>query len=146
MNIDDILSQLNDAKTIIGKCIDDLSGLKTANKKGIRATQKIKSTATTRASNINFKLNERNFIKTYAKGLSGPKKFVLLLAWITKGKVEIDVEVGVIKSKWNKMTAKNLMGYEFNLYYPNQAKTQGWIDSKKHGMYRLHDTWIGIFD
>lgn len=95
---------------------------------------------------IHFNLNERNFIRTYAGGLSGHKKFTLLLAHIVKGKVGSDVELSDVRAKWNKMTAKNLMGYEFNLKYPNEAKTRGWLDSKKSGVYCLCDNWMDIFN
>jgi hypothetical protein len=94
---------------------------------------------------LDFGLNEKHFIKTYAKGLSGPKKFTLLLACIAKGKVGTDIEVGVISNKWNKMKAKNLLGYAFNSKYPNEAVTYGWVDSKKHGFYHLRQGWIAIF-
>ena len=95
---------------------------------------------------LDFGLNEKNFIKTYAKGLSGPKKFTLLLAHMTKGKTGANIEVGAISSKWNKMKAKNLLGYTFNGKYPNEAVTQGWVDSKKYGFYHLRQGWMGIFD
>jgi hypothetical protein len=94
---------------------------------------------------IDFELNERNFVKTYAKGMSGPKKFTRLLAFIVKGKVGETVEVSLIRSKWNKMKANNLLGYAFNVNYPNSAKTSGWVDPKKYGTYCLSNSWMQIF-
>ena len=63
-----------------------------------------------------------------------------------KGKVGTDIALDSIRSKWGKMTSKNLMGYEFNLNYPTEAKTRGWIDSKKSSFYHLRDKWMSIFD
>lgn len=103
-------------------------------------------TRSSRTTKLDFGLNKKNFIKTYAKGLSGPKKFTLLLAHITKGKIGADIEIGAISGKWNKMKAKNLLGYAFNGKYPNEAVTQGWVDSKKYGFYHLRQGWMSIFD
>lgn len=140
----DIISRLLEARAILDDCVNVLSKGK---------MQKIKTSPTKvsdpkpiRTTKLDFGFNERNFIKTYAKGLSGPKKFTLLLAYISKGKVGVEIELSVIRPMWNKMTAKNLMGYAFNLKYPNEAKTQGWIDSKKSGIYHLRQGWLGIFD
>lgn len=94
---------------------------------------------------IDFELNERNFVKTYAKGMSGPKKFTLLLAFIAKGKIGETIEVNKIRSRWNKMKAKNLLGYPFNVNYPTAAKDHGWVDTKKRGTYFLRNTWMKIF-
>ena len=142
MNTKDITSRLNEAKNIIEDCMTALS------KAGKELRRK--TPPPTRRSfvptKLKFDLNERNFIKTYAKGLSGPKKFTLLVSHITKGKIGIEVELKIARSKWNKMSAKNLMGYEFNLKYPNEAKTRGWIDSKKNGTYHLRSNWMEIFD
>src|SRR4030043_2009497 len=111
MDIKDILLQLNEAKAIIDNCINTLS------KKGGKQKSKVLSVKTksdlgiVRPSKLDFGLNERNFIRTYARGLSGPKKFTLLLARITKGKTGANIGLDIVRSKWNKMTAKNLMGY-----------------------------------
>jgi len=142
MNTKDLASRLNEAKNIIEDCIAALP------KTGKESRGKIVPPTLRPASptKLKFDLNERNFIKTNAKGLSGPKKFTLLIAHITKGKIGTEVELRIARSKWNKMTAKNLMGYEFNLKYPNEAKTQGWIDSKKNGTYHLRSNWMEIFD
>ncbi len=106
----------------------------------VKDIRKSKKTGT-----FNFKMNERAFIKQYAKGLSGPKKFVLLLAYIVKGEVGKEISLSKIKERWNKMTTKSLMGYKFNLYYSNEAKNQGWVNSKKYGFYCLTSNWMKIF-
>lgn len=142
--VDQVLRQLIEARKIIDSCVESLSDApniariaRGSAKDGLQ--KKIKP-------QLNFGLNERNFVRTNGKGLSGPKKFVLLLAREAKGKVEVEVKLDVLRTKWNKMTSKGLMGYKFNLFYPNEAKTNGWIDSKKTGSYQLCDTWMEIFD
>ena len=92
-----------------------------------------------------FSLNIRAFIKRYAAGKSGPKRFILLLAFLAKGGVGVDVELEKIRSEWSKMSAKNLLG-KFNRFYPNEAKTQGWADSKAYGIYCLTNAWKEVYE
>jgi len=141
----DILSQLVEARGIIDACIGALS--RSAKGKVTHSSSKADTASqTSRSRKLDFSVNERNFIKTHAKGLSGPKKFVLMLAYLTKGKVGLDTPVSAVRSRWGKMTAQNLMGYDFNVKYPNEAKTQGWVDSKKNGVYHLREKWTEIFN
>jgi hypothetical protein len=125
---DYIIKQLAQARKIIDNCVELLSAAPPITRKFVGKTVQKKT-----RPQLNLALNERNFIRTYGKGLSGPKKFVLLLAREVKGKVGTEVKLDILRTKWNKMTAKGLMGYQFNLFYPNDAKTRGWIDSKKNG-------------
>jgi len=94
-------------------------------------------------SEIDFSLNERAFANRYATDKSGPKKFTLLLAYLVKGQIHKDMELSEIKKSWNRMSGKNLLG-TFNMFYPNEAKTRGWVDSKKHGIYFLIDEWKNV--
>lgn len=94
---------------------------------------------------LDFSLNIRAFVKRYAAGKSGPRRFVLLLAFLAKGEVGVDVELEKIRNEWSKMSAKNLLG-KFNRFYPNEAKTQGWADSKAHGTYCLTNAWKEIYE
>lgn len=89
---------------------------------------------------IDFSINERAFVKRYATDKSGPKKFTLLLAYLAKGEIDKNIEISEIKKHWGKMTSKALLG-KFNMFYPNDAKTRGWIDSKKYGSYNLTSEW-----
>jgi hypothetical protein len=92
---------------------------------------------------IDFSINERAFVNRYATDKSGPKKFTLLLAYLAKGEVEKNIQLSEIKKHWGKMTAKTLLG-KFNMFYPNDAKTHGWIDSKEYGSYNLTNEWKEI--
>jgi len=92
---------------------------------------------------IDFSINERNFVKKYAVDKSGPKKFTLLLAYLVKGEVDKNFELSEIKNRWNKMSAKSMLG-KFNMFYPNDAKTRGWVDSKEYGKYNLTKEWKNV--
>jgi hypothetical protein len=92
-----------------------------------------------------FESNARAFVKRYAKGLSGPKKFVLVLAYLTKGDIHGEVSLGDIEKLWNSMKVSTLLGMKFNLSVSNRAKESGWVDSKKRGFYNLDRTWKEIF-
>ncbi|MGB2762702.1 MAG: hypothetical protein WBC21_04205 [Minisyncoccales bacterium] len=96
------------------------------------------------ARNIDFSINERVFVKRYILGKSGPKKFTLLLAYSVKGEIDKSFKLSEIKKRWEKkLAAKNMLG-KFNMFYPNDAKTHGWIDSKEYGKYNLTNEWENV--
>jgi len=95
--------------------------------------------------NLDFDVHERAFIKAHARQLSGPKKFVLLLAYMTKGQSGKEVNITDIKKHWGRMTSKSLLDGRFNHFYPNRAKEQGWVNTKKKGVYFLRPQWRDIF-
>ena len=107
--------------------------------------KEVKQLTKGKATQINVSLNNRAFIKRYATDKSGPKKFVLLLAYIAKSEIGKDIEIGEISKQWNKMSAKNLLG-KYNRFYPNEAKTQGWVNSKEYGIYCLTDEWQEVYE
>jgi hypothetical protein len=95
-------------------------------------------------TDIDLSLPERAFFKRYSSSLSGPKQFVLVLAYLAKGKVGNEVALSEIKSRWGKMTS--ILRNDFNPSFTNTAKEQGWVDVKKTGIYVLHSTWDRILD
>ena len=97
---------------------------------------KIKSSS---AKALDFSLPERAFIKTYSEGLSGPKKFVLVLAYLAKGKTSSEILFSDVHSHWDRMTS--LLGGKFNRFYSGTAKDFGWVDTKKPGVYVLRSNW-----
>ncbi len=104
---------------------------------------KMKSASKISTRNIDFSINERAFVKRYAVDKSGPKKFTLLLAYFANGEVDKNFDLSDIKNHWNKMSAKNMLG-KFNMFYPNDAKNRGWIDSKEYGKYNLTNEWNNV--
>jgi len=96
------------------------------------------------ARNIDFSINERVFVKRYIVGKSGSKKFTLLLAYFVRGEVDKNFKLSEIRKRWEKkLSAKNMLG-KFNMFYPNDAKTRGWIDSKEYGSYNLTKEWENV--
>jgi hypothetical protein len=89
---------------------------------------------------IKFDLNPRAYISRYASDKSGPKKFVLMVAFLAKGDMEKDISMTDIKSLWAKMSTKKLLG-NYNDFYPNEAKTKGWVDTHEYGIYQLTGEW-----
>lgn len=91
---------------------------------------------------VDFDKPFRPFIKSYAKGFSGPKKFVLLLSWLAKGDLKKEVSLGEIERHWNRMTS--LLEMKFNRFFPAQAKDNDWVESKKTGLYNLRPDWRDV--
>ncbi|OGF64263.1 hypothetical protein A2661_00770 [Candidatus Giovannonibacteria bacterium RIFCSPHIGHO2_01_FULL_45_24] len=132
----------NQLITRVEKAEKDIADLKKAVFGNNRPKPKIKGSS---HQEPDFSLNIRAFVKRYAAGKSGPKRFVLLLAFLTKSEVGVDVELEKVRNEWSKMSAKNLLG-KFNRFYPNEAKTQGWADSKAHGTYCLTNAWKEVYE
>lgn len=95
---------------------------------------------------IDFSMPIRPFVKKYSKEMSGPKKFTLLLAFLSKGEVSKQIELKEIKKCWNKMTSKSLLGMKFNLFYSGNAKENDWVNTEKSGSYHLRPSWKEIFN
>lgn len=102
-----------------------------------------KATPTASIHDVDFSINERAFVKRYRADKSGPKKFTLLLSYLAKGEIDKNVELSEIRKHWDKMSAKNMLG-KFNMFYPNDAKNRGWIESKEYGKYNLTNEWKNI--
>ena len=92
---------------------------------------------------MDFDMNERAFAKQHAGGLSGPKKFALLLAYLAKGDCSKRIPLKDIQKCWDRMTA--LLGGKFYRKYSNKAREYGWADTKKTGTYVLRPHWLRIF-
>jgi hypothetical protein len=95
------------------------------------------------APTVNFYSPARAFVKNHARGMSGPQKFTLLLAHMTKGDRKVEARLNMIEKQWKKMTA--LLG-KWNRAPPTRAKEHEWVDSPKNGTYVLLPGWRGIFN
>ena len=93
---------------------------------------------------VNFSTPIRAFVKLHARNLSGPQKFALLVAYLTKGDGEKEIRMTDVENNWNRM--KSLLGGKFNVAYTTRAKDNGWVDSPKRGIYKVLPDWKGIFD
>jgi hypothetical protein len=83
----------------------------------------------------------RPFMKRNAQGVSGAKKFTLLVAHLAKGDLDVEVPRADVEKQWNKM--KGLLGGPFNAAHSSRAKDNGWVDSPKFGAYKLLAGWEG---
>jgi len=100
---------------------------------------------TPKAPSIDFDIPIRPFTRKYAKGMSGPQRFALLLARLVKGDLKKEVRLKEIETKWNAMTAL-MERMEFNRFFPSQAKDRDWVESKQRGSYNLRPNWMQIFE
>jgi hypothetical protein len=96
------------------------------------------------ATKLSFSLNSRAFMNKYAKGMSGSRKFALLLAHLVQGKVGQEISGERIASTWNRM--KSVLGGAYNPAHANRAKAEGWIDAPKWGHYELSNSWKAAVD
>jgi len=113
---------------------------------GKRPSKQAKSTPAKPAGSavVNFGTPIRAFVKLHARDMSGPQKFALLVAYLTKGDAKKEFLVTDVEKNWNRM--KPLLGGKFNLAYTTRAKDNGWVDSPKRGSYVILPGWKGIFD
>ncbi len=91
---------------------------------------------------IDFSLGPRPFMKKYGSGKSGPRRFALLVAYLTKGDTTASISSSVLEQAWNKM--KPLMGGPYNPSYSTSAKDEGWVETQKYGTYSVRPAWEGI--
>lgn len=94
-------------------------------------------------SEEDFGKNPRAFFKKYAKDLSGPKKFVLCLAYLVKGDSTDIKTLDEVSAIWSSV--HGLMGADFKRMYGTRAKEYDWVDSPKTGSYTLNPNWSDIF-
>lgn len=131
-----MLEKLQKIQKLVEECMEELS------KPGLKIKLKKQKVSTLTKTAPNFSLNERAFMKKYGKNLSGPKKFVILTAYIAKGNTKKIVKSEEITKKWNKLLS--FMGGKSQKNYSTRAKENGWINSPEYGNYVLTEEWIEI--
>lgn len=138
-NQKELINKLETIQALAGDCL----ALLTQRRRLVTSTRHRAGHSPVSATPLHFESNVRAYVKRHAKGLSGPAKFVLLLAYLTKGDTNKEVSLGDIKKLWGTMKSKSLLG-KFNLAFANRAKDGGWVDSKKRGFYNLHRSWKDV--
>lgn len=119
----------------------DLSPLGRRSRKPISGRERPRKSLDTKTVSLQapvFSLHPRAFMKKYGRGRGGPPKFTLLLACLAKGDSSREVTFQTIKGRWAKMTT--VIG-RFNPSYSIRAKDNGWVDTKKQGVYVLTSSW-----
>lgn len=138
----ELVTKLRKVQALVGDCVDLVAQLKQAPSRPPKSSGRTQHTDTS----VHFEMNERRFVKKYAKSLSGGhKKFVAILAYLAKGDTSKEVSLNEIEQLWNRTSSKALLGMKFNRFFPTTAKEHGWVDSKKRGLYSLDRSWKGIF-
>ncbi len=146
MNKIELIKKLQQAQKIINECLVELSA-----KIRIKETKKApflpneKMFKGVKVEDINFDMPLRPFVKKYGKGMSGPKKFTLLVARLAKGDLKKEIALFEVQKHWNKMKAKTLLGMKFNRFYPGRAKDNDLVESRRKGFYNLRPSWVDIF-
>jgi len=137
----EFIEKLEKIRELADRCIFEITNQSAR----MRSPEKIepKTMRISSLPEVNFNLNARAFVKKYAKQLSGPKKFVLILAYLARGQINKEVSLPEIEKLW-KRTA-GLIGLGFNAAYAVRAKDEGWVNSIKRGLYILTDCWKEIF-
>ena len=109
----------------------------------VRSVAEASESADTVEVEIDFTMQSRAFFKKYTKGLSGPKAFVLMVAYFTNQQDSEVVSFGDIQKEWSKMT--QIIKPKLSTTFALRAKESNWIDSPKNAFYSLRPTWKDIF-
>lgn len=123
------------------QCLEILEeGAAASNNIGIAETRGVIRRTDHRKS-LDFNSNPRAFFKKYTHGLPGPKKFVLVVAYIAKGRTSVVVPFGQIQKIWDSNRGALGGGKLTSRTYGTRAKEKDWVESPKYGSYRLTDKW-----
>ena len=142
MNNKEIQNKLRQIASLAEECLVELGITKPRGQRKIARATSTKVVA--QIGKLNFKLNSRAFFKKYGKGLSGPKRSVLVVAYLAKGNKQSNITSDEVKNCWNKH--QKLLGGKLTTgVYGTRAKEDGWLDAAKNGSYHLTDIWEQIF-
>ncbi len=136
-----VTEQITEARAILDRVLKYLS----IDLSSSTAAKKAKERSRKSSMSVDFSMPLRAFVKKYGAGMAGPKKFVLVLAYLAKGNPDGEVALTEIENQWNRMTSKTLLGMKFNRFYTAQAKENDWVDTSKQGSYHLRPNWKSIF-
>jgi hypothetical protein len=92
---------------------------------------------------VDFSMQPRAFFKKYARGFSGTKVFVLMVAYFMNQRNSNMAALSDIQKEWSKM--KGIIKYRFASSYAVRAKESDWVDSPKNSFYSLRPRWKDIF-
>src|SRR5205814_8694817 len=123
MTSDKYVATLRQIQAIVNEALREGSSAPGSKKRAQRAAPRPVGSI----AQLSFDMNILAFMNKHAKGLSGPKKFTLLVARMVKGSTTAQVSYQEIKAQWNKM--RTVLGGDFNPVHGNRAKAAGWVDS-----------------
>lgn len=140
----DLIFQLERIKKLLEASIE-LARAGTSRRVVARKGASRRDTKKVSTDRVDFSKPIRPFIKQHARRLSGPKKFALVLAYLSSGDPSKKVALEDIETCWNRMTANGLLGMKFNRFYSAAAKNNDWVNTEKNGLYYLRPSWKDIF-
>jgi hypothetical protein len=109
-----------------------------------RRRAKKATTARASAPDPDFDLPVRAFAKRYARSLSGPRKYAVLVARLCGGKVGQTISPREVERQWRSMTEP--MGGDYNPAYASRAKNEGWVDTVDRETLVLRKDWINALN
>jgi hypothetical protein len=140
MNKEKLAESLKQIARLADDCLKELELGHSSPKPARRVPLPNKSLRT--QQQVDFELPYRAFIDRHVRAsASGPEKFTLVLAHITKGGASGGAQLEAVEKAWRKK--KGRLG-KFNLAYTTRAKDKGWVDSPKKGTYVLRQDWTEI--
>lgn len=141
-NQNQVAEKLRAAEALIAEAL----GLLGATSKSGTRQKAAKASRQAAPRSIRFNMNERAFVKNVARSLgSGPRRFVALVAYLTKGKLSVQVDTADVKKVWNRNKAKDMLGMGYNHAYATRAKSEGWVNPRKRGLLELDESWRDAF-
>jgi hypothetical protein len=143
-NSDELFDRIKRARDLLDEAV---ALLKKSGRKKTTPASAPSSTAKTKSISAapDFSMPIRAFVKKNGSGMNGAKKFVLLVAYFTKGDRTKRASLAEIEKHWNKMTGQNLLGMKFNGIFSLRAREHAWVNTEKTGSYYLRPEWIEIF-
>lgn len=144
MNQKNIISKIKQIKVLLEECLVELSVQQHRGSRDANKDFGLQNDTIITDIDLDFEIPLRPFIKRYAMGLSGPKKFVLLLARLTKGDENKEILLAELRAQWDKMKGASLLGLKFNRFYSAEAHENNWVESTGRGMYKLRPEWRKI--
>jgi hypothetical protein len=137
MDTNTLVSKLQQARTLMDECLRSV----TANDDPAVELTSIETSSGSK--DIDFSVPIRPFRKEFA-GLSGGRKFTLLLAWLVKGDLKKEIALAAIISEWDNMSG--MLNAKFNRKFSSDAREADWVTTVKDGIYVLRPNWAEVLN
>jgi len=140
VNREKLIASLKEIERLVADCLEAVDEAPSSPAvSNTKTKQAEKAQGKSRKPDLSLPL--RPFVNRHGRDMSGPERFALVLAHMTKGKIGVEVELASITKAWSKMTA---LLDDFNFAYTTRAKDKGWVDSPKKNFYVLLPGWTEI--
>jgi hypothetical protein len=135
---DDVASLIQQAKVLLDEIArrigaEDDASLEVKTSRPARVKNAVSQKA------VDLSMPIRAFANRYARGLSGPKQFTLLVAYLSKGDPKTQVSRAEVEKAWSKLTG--VLGKRFNPAHTTRARDNDWVHAEKTGAYTIRPSW-----